>query len=218
MRLESFKNEFNPLFWDFIFYCNIHNLDYSIILPYLNKIEELNEIRYSEPNKEILQVTFSNKLYQRNENIMFDIKNKTGKINSNNNSSKALNIIKKFNLLVIKREISIQFGKFENAKNKRNNNLYIDHLNKEENLKIPRSNVLMKNEIKNIISNNFHKVETKVKKVNVNSNNKFPEISLENIKRGNNNDIMPIPKVNNKNININEIMVKLKQRDKNKNK
>ena len=218
LRLESFKNEFNPLFWDFIFYCNIHNLDYSIILPYLNKIEELNEIRYSEPNKEILQVTFSNKLYQRNENIMFDIKNKTGKINSNNNSSKALNIIKKFNLLVIKREISIQFGKFENAKNKRNNNLYIDHLNKEENSKIPHSNALMKNKIKNIISNNFHKVETKVKKVNVNSNNKFPEISLENIKRGNNNDIMPLPKGNDKNININEIMVKLKQRDKNKNK
>ena len=149
---------------------------------------------------------------------MFDMKNKSGKIKSNNNSSKTLNIIKKFNLLVIKQEISIQFGKFENAKNKRNNNLYIDHLNKEENLKIPRSNVLMKNEIKNIISNNFHKVETKVKKVNVNSNNKFPEISLENIKRGNNNDIMPLPKVNDKNININEIMVKMKQRDKNKNK
>ena len=49
-------------------------------------------------------------------------------------------------------------------------------------------------------------------------NNKFSEISLENIKRGNNNDIMPLPKVNDKNININEIMVKMKQRDKNKNK
>ena len=217
LRLENFKNEFNPLFWDFIFYCNIHNLDYNIILPYLNKIEELNEIRYTEPNKEFLQVTFSNKLYQRNENILYDIKNKNSNNNANN-SSKMSNIIKKFKLLVIKQEISIEFGKFEKGKNKRNNSFYIDHLNRVESYKIQRSNCLVKKDIKNIINNNFQKVETKVKKGNINSNNnKFPEISFDNIKRGNNNDIMQLPRGNDKNVNINEIMIRMKQRENNNN-
>jgi len=215
LKLESFKNEFNPLFWDFIWYCNIHNLDYSIILPYLNRIEQLNEIRYIEPNKEILQITFNNKLYQRNENVIYDIRSNNNKISSD--SSKRVNIIKQFKLLVIKQEISIQFGKLEKI-NRKNVSIYIDHLNKNENIRNPSVSNLMKQEIQNIINNNFQKIPTKIKKINVASNNKFPEISLENMTREKNNDIMPLPKGNNKNVNINEIMQKRKEKENKKKK
>ena len=208
--MESFKNEFNPLFWDFIWYCNIHNLDYNIILPYLNRIEQLNEIRYIEPNKEILQITINNKLYQRNENVIYDIRSNNNKYSSD--SSKRVNIIKQFKLLVIKQEISVQFGRLEKI-NRKNVSIYIDHLNKNENIRNPSVSNLMKQEIQNMINNNFQKVPTKIKKVNIGSNNKFPEISLENMTREKNNDIMPLPKGNNKNVNINEIMLKRKEKE-----
>ena len=210
LKLESFKNEFNPLFWDFIWYCNIHNLDYNIILPYLNRIEQLNEIRYIEPNKEILQITINNKLYQRNENVIYDIRSNNNKYSGDN--SKRINIIKQFKLLVIKQEISIQFGRLEKI-NRKNVSIYIDHLNKNENVRNPSVSNLMKQEIQNIINNNYQKVPTKIKKVNIGSNNKFPEISLENMTREKNNDIMPLPKGNNKNVNINEIMLKRKEKE-----
>jgi hypothetical protein len=215
LKLESFKNEFNPLFWDFIWYCNIHNLDYNIILPYLNRIEQLNEIRYIEPNKEILQITINNKLYQRNENVIYDIRSNNNKYSGDN--SKRINIIKQFKLLVIKQEISIQFGRLEKI-NRKNVSIYIDHLNKNENVRNPSVSNLMKQEIQNIINNNFQKIPTKIKKINVASNNKFPEISLENMTREKNNDIMPLPKGNNKNVNINEIMQKRKEKENKKKK
>jgi len=208
LKLESFKNEFNPLFWNFIWYCNIHSLDHTIILPYLNRIEQLSEIRYTEPNKEILQISFNNKLYKRNENVIYDIR--SNKSISDDKNVKGINIIKKFKLLVINKEISIQFGKLEKDKNKKNVSVYLDHLNPINNLR--NSSILgsTKQEIKEIM-NKFQKIETKIKKTNV-GNNKFPEISLENSKREFNNNITPIPKTNTKTINsITDFLLKRKE-------
>ena len=157
LKLESFKNEFNPLFWDFIWYCNIHNLDHSIILPYLNKIEELNEIRYIEPNKELLQITFNNKLYKRNENVIYDIRSNNNKYTTDN--TKRANIIKQFKLLVIKQEISVQFGRLEKNKNRKNVSIYIDFLKKFKNLRDSDVSTLMKQEIQKMINNNLQKVK-----------------------------------------------------------
>ena len=216
LKLESFKNEFNPLFWDFIWYCNIHNLDYNIILPYLNQIEQLNEIRYTDPNKEILQITFNNKLYKRNENVIYDTRSNNYKKISSDKNVKIVNIIKQFKFLVIKQEISIQFGKLETNRNKKNVSVYIDHLNKNGTFINPSMSNLMKKEIQNNINNNFQKVPTKIKNVNIGNRNKFPEISLENIKNDNIKMFMPIPNKNVKNVNIDEIMEKIKEKEINK--
>ena len=209
LKLESFKNEFNPLFWNFIWYCNIHNLDYSIILPYLNKIEQLNEIRYTEPNKEILQISFNNNLYKRNENVIYDIRSNNNRTFSDKNA-KRVNIIKQFKKLIIKQEISIQFGRLEKNKYKKNICIVVDHLNDTENLrKGSIANIQIKKEIKDMINNKFLVVPTKIKHPNIGSNNKYPEISIQNIKRNNMKDVMPLFKGNN-NINISDIMQKRK--------
>ena len=206
LKLESFKNEFNPLFWDFIWYCNIHNLDYSIILPYLNRIEQLNEIRYTEPNKEILQISFNNKLYKRNENVIYDIR--SNKSSSIKEDSKKGNIIKIFKLLVIKKEISIQFGKLVKDRNNKNMSFYFNHLNPNENFRIPSINAMTREDIKEIMTK-FQKIETKIKKDNSSNYNKFPEISLENSRRDNN--IAPLPKTNANLNSLTDFMLKRKE-------
>ena len=211
LKLESFKNEFNPLFWNFIWYCNIHNLDYSIILPYLNRIEQLNEVRYTEPNKEILQITFNNKLYKRNENVIYDIR--SNKSASNKENAKKGNIMKIFKLLVIKKEISIQFGQLSKDRKNKNISFYLDHLNPNQNFGVPSINAMTKQDIKEIMTK-FQKVETKIKKEN--QSKQFPEISFENSRRDNN--ITPLHKVDTKNItSLTEFMLKRKEAN-NKNK
>ena len=211
LKLESFKNEFNPLFWNFIWYCNIHNLDYSIILPYLNRIEQLNEVRYTEPNKEILQITFNNKLYKRNENVIYDIR--SNKSASNKEDAKKGNIMKIFKLLVIKKEISIQFGQLSKDRKNKNISFYLDHLNPNQNFGVPSINAMTKQDIKEIMTK-FQKVETKIKKEN--QSKQFPEISFENSRRDNN--ITPLHKVDTKNItSLTEFMLKRKEAN-NKNK
>ena len=66
LDILNFKSLFKALFWDFIWYCNIHNLDYSIILPYLKDLENAKQISYFEPNREIFEITFNQDLYQQN--------------------------------------------------------------------------------------------------------------------------------------------------------
>lgn len=40
LKISNFKAQFQPFFWDFIWYCVIHNLDYNILLPYSKTLEE----------------------------------------------------------------------------------------------------------------------------------------------------------------------------------
>ena len=210
LKLEKFKNEFNPLFWDFIWYCYIHNLDYSIILPYLNRIEQLNEIRYRETNKESIQITFNNKLYKRNENVIYDMRS-NNKVLSNDNRTKTIKIIKQYKLLIINREISIEFTVNEKIKHKKNNSIFIDHLNQKKDNELFRKSIrlVVKGDNKGI-PNKVNKVPTKAKK-NPGNNNKIGDISIENLNlRRNNNNIMPIPKEENKNIqNIDKMVSKM---------
>ena len=212
LKLEKFKNEFNPLFWDFIWYCHIHNLDYSIILPYLNKIEELNEIRYIETNKEVMQITFNNKLYKRNENVIYDMRS-NNKVYNNDNKNKTVKIIKQYKLLIIHREISCEFIFNEKIKNKKNNGIFIDHLNQIKENEFFRKSIktVIKSDNKGNIFNKCTRVPTKYKKNTDNNTNKLGDISIENLNlRRNNNDIKPIPKNENNNIkNIDKMIAKM---------
>ena len=178
LDLNSFKNNFNPLFWDFIWYCYIHNLDYSIILPYLYNIEHMNEISYNEPNKEIIQITFNNKVFKRNENIIYDVRS-----NKNTSNKKvSFGLTKVFKILIEEKEISIEIGKLAKDRNKKEICVFIDHLNKNNEiagLKTLTSSTLNKEKQKGI-SSQLLRVPTRRR--NIDFDIKFAEISLENVK------------------------------------
>ena len=189
LDIYSFKNRFSALFWDFIWYCHIHSLDYTIILPYLKNIEQLNEIAYNDPNNDTLQVTFNNKLYKRNENILYDIRA------NKNVGKKKTNFVKSFKILVIKKEISVEIGNLGKDRHKKQINLFMDHLKK---------NVIFKNQT-NIgnqkppakgISNLLKRVPTKIKNIDFESN--LPEISLDKSKRENDYNDLNLSKDTNK--------------------
>ena len=82
INISSFKSQFQPLFWNFIWYCVIHNLDYNILLPYSKNLELLKETSFYNPNREIFEVDYDDNVFQENqkkiENISkcINIKNK----------------------------------------------------------------------------------------------------------------------------------------------
>jgi len=66
--ISNFKSQFQALFWNFIWYCAVHNLDYNILLPYSNNVEMLKETNFYNPNRKILLVTFDDSTYKENQN------------------------------------------------------------------------------------------------------------------------------------------------------
>ena len=66
--VTDFKSQFMPLFWNFIWYCKIHKLDYEIILPYLKDIIQLRKIKYKNRAKEIFEIKYEDKYYSENLN------------------------------------------------------------------------------------------------------------------------------------------------------
>ena len=64
--VPEFKSKFKPLFWNFIWYCKIHKLDYEIILPYLKDIQQLRQIKYQNRAKEIFEINYEDKNYSDN--------------------------------------------------------------------------------------------------------------------------------------------------------
>ena len=65
--IPSFKSQFKPLFWNFIWYCRVHDLDYKILLPYSKNLEQLKEIEFHNPNREILKAIDDDKRYKNNQ-------------------------------------------------------------------------------------------------------------------------------------------------------
>ena len=210
LDLNSFKNNFNPLFWDFIWYCHIHNLDYSIILPYLDNIEQMNEKSYKDPNNDIMQITLNNQLYKRNENLIYDTRANKNTIN------KKENLVKKFKILIEKNEQSIEIEKIKKDLNKKEVSVFMDHLNKVQvGFKMPiNNNINIKKEKVKGISSQLMRVPTRRK--NIDFDIKFPEISMENVKK--NNDLknnLPVP-IDDKNKDANKKRVGIAFYKKNK--
>ena len=66
LQVTEFKSQFKPLFWNFIWYCKIHKLNYEIILPYLKDIENLRRIKYKNRAKEIFEISYEDQHYTEN--------------------------------------------------------------------------------------------------------------------------------------------------------
>ena len=124
LNIHNFKTRFNALFWNFIWYCYLHHLDYSIILPYLKNLEQSREKAYNNPNNKRMQITFNNELYKK---IIVKMYNPPSKKADKETMKKMLK--KMFKNLVEKKIISIEIQKVTKDKNKKLVSQFIDHLN-----------------------------------------------------------------------------------------
>ena len=151
----------------------------------------------NEPNKEILQTIINDKLFKRNENIIYEIKsNKTI-------HNKKSNFVKTFKILVEKQEISIEIGKLAKDRNKKEISVFMDHINKVVGFKMPTNTNMTKKEKPKGISSLLMRVPTRRK--NIDFEFKFPEISMENVKKNNElKNKIPIPRDDKKNLEINK--------------
>ena len=68
IKISNFKSQFQALFWNFIWYCVIQNLDFNILLPYCSNVEQYTETNCYNPNREIFDVRFDSELFEENEN------------------------------------------------------------------------------------------------------------------------------------------------------
>ena len=66
LNVTEFRSQYKPLFWNFFWYCKIHQLDYEIILPYLNDVNDLRNIKYKSRAKEIFEIVYEDKYYEEN--------------------------------------------------------------------------------------------------------------------------------------------------------
>ena len=107
--MPNFKTQFKPLFWNFIWYCTIHNLDYSILLPYLKDLEKAKQLNSFDPNRGIFDISYNDELYQNNLKTIEKI---TNKLIHNYQLDKK----RPFTNLVIKKEIDFELLKTINKK------------------------------------------------------------------------------------------------------
>ena len=123
LDILNFKSQFKPLFWDFIWYCTIHNLDYSIILPYLKDLELAKQINSLDTNREIFEIVYNDETYEQN---IKKIQKITHKFNSKENKRTH------FNNLTINKESEFEFLK-ETKENEEENDEELDEEGEEEN-------------------------------------------------------------------------------------
>ena len=146
LKISNFKAEFQPLFWDFIWYCLIHNLDYNILLPYSKNLEEEKKAYCFNPNIKIFEVIYDDSTFKDNQNKIEKISNSIIKLNSGEkNKKKIFNNLKKCGIImveIINKKINIINKKDEinnkieeNNKNKNNENIdkKNDEINNKEN-------------------------------------------------------------------------------------
>ena len=119
LKISSFKSQFQALFWDFIWYCLIHDLDYNIILPYSKTLEEEKKAHCYNPNINLFEVIYDDSTYKKNENKIEEISNTIIKRNSEVGKIKNFKILEICNKVI---EIELN-SKIKKNKFKENNEI-----------------------------------------------------------------------------------------------
>ena len=88
LKISNFKTQFQTLFWDFIWYCIIHDLDYNILLPYSKNLEEEKKSHYINPNIKIFEVSYDDSSFVANQNKIEKISSNIIKLNSGEKKKK----------------------------------------------------------------------------------------------------------------------------------
>ena len=97
INISNFKSQFQAIFWNFIWYCVIHNLDYNILLPYSKTLEQLKETLFYNPNREAFIVSYDDNIFKENQNkierISLQIKEKNDEKSKFENLKQCNNVI-----------------------------------------------------------------------------------------------------------------------------
>lgn len=119
MDVNEFKFKFSPLFWNFIWYCQIHKLKYDIILPYEKKlIQAKNKKAIVNPNIDSIKLLVDNTFFNAN----------CAKLNKNSSyDSKKSNVPNMFKNLGIVSGSSFNIQKAIKIKGKKYVSIFIDH-------------------------------------------------------------------------------------------
>ena len=130
INISNFKSQFQALFWNFIWYCAVHNLDYNILLPYSKNVEMLKEAIFYNPNREMLVVSYDDSSFKENQNKIERISIKIKEKNQEKNKKTTFDNLKQCSLVAFvnlkkKGEESNEHNKsLEYKENKANNNNY----------------------------------------------------------------------------------------------
>ena len=132
--VDKFKSDFSALFWNFIWYCKVINLDSSIILPYADRIEKkrMNRMIYNKNNDNI-KLIYNNEIFKQMKNV---------NNNSNNNNNKKEETKKdiffddKFKNLKMENTISIEIQRAFKFKHKIIFSTFIDHCLKQKGINL----------------------------------------------------------------------------------
>ena len=127
INITNFKSQFQPLFWNFIWYCVIHNLDYNILLPYSKNLEQLKETLFYNPNREIFSVCYDDNAFKENQNKIEKI---SYIINQQNNETDKKNTFKV--LKICSQVAKVQLGVEEEYKEGNSFEIKRDTVNEKE--------------------------------------------------------------------------------------
>ena len=123
LDVDKFKSDFCALFWNFIWYCQIYDLDYRILLPYRNKIEQIRTNKIVI-NLNRIKIVYDNKEFHNMEDRIKDLN--SGLVRRD--SYAFLN--NKFQNLEIRRVESIEIHKVIKTKLKKIYNLLGSYIKK----------------------------------------------------------------------------------------
>ena len=122
MKVNEFKSNYKPLFWNIIWYFSLFNLNYDMILPYRKKIQqEKNKRTIINPNNETIKLIYNNDIYTQNEKKLKEINSGLFK-----RESSVLILGNHFEDLEIKKEQSFEIK--NGMKNKKVISQFINHM------------------------------------------------------------------------------------------
>ena len=194
LNVLDFKIKSKSNFWTFIWYCQIHNLPYDIILPYSEDIEKLNKIKYENSSTDIFEIIYEDKLYKDNlkkiskySNIIYE-KYKNSQKDTINLDKYKIEKINDFEFIKIKKQKKIlknidinededEYEEEENEENQLNNKEQIiinENPNKKNN--IIKDKLKKEEEKNNILEKENKEEEFKEKTEDIKDKEIKPEI------------------------------------------
>jgi len=124
LNVNEFKTNFGPIFWNFVWYCHLYGLDFSILLPYSKRIEQERAIKLINPNDNKIKLMYDNKLFRTNDELL----NKIDLDNIGQESGTLIMVIPKFKHIEQEKVISIEIQQAQKNKNKKAYSKFIEHL------------------------------------------------------------------------------------------
>ena len=117
LELVKFKSDFCALFWNFIWYCKVKGLDYSIILPYTDNMDQIRLNKYiHNKNLNCIKLIYNNDFFNSME---YKLKEVQSGVTKNNKKRGSVILDNKFQELEEEKVESFEIGKISKLKQKK---------------------------------------------------------------------------------------------------